>query len=96
MSHVYRVSEWQSPTGSWHCGDVENLAGGSNNWWLPCRLLGMAPADFVLMLKETFNASHISYNLEKNVLLYSWDKQEDERKYKNWINSMSRKANFII
>lgn len=25
MAHIYHVSEWQSPTGRWHCNDVEDL-----------------------------------------------------------------------
>lgn len=96
MAHIYHVSEWQSPTGRWHCNDVEDLGNGSGYWWIPCRILGMAPTDFILMLKETFNASDFSYSVESNVLLYSWEKQSDMRRYKNWINEMARKANAVI
>ena len=86
MAHIYHVSEWQSPTGRWHCNDVENLGNGSGYWWIPCRILDMQPTDFILLLKETFNASNFSYSEKSNVLLY----------YKNWINEMARKANAII
>lgn len=96
MAHIYHVSEWQSPTGKWHCNDVEDLGNGSGYWWIPCRILGIKPTDFILLLKETFNASDFTYSEKSNVLLYSWEKQSDMRRYKNWINEMARKANAII
>lgn len=96
MAHVYKCSEWSNTNGRWFCGDVEDLANDSNAWWIPCRILGIAPTDFILLLKDTFHASNFSYNINANVLIFSWDKQSDMRKYKNWINDKARKANYII
>lgn len=96
MAHLYKCTVWSSPTGKYHCGDVSDLANNSNAWWIPCNILGMKPYDFVLLLKETFNASDFYYNVEKNVLMYSWNNKNDVERYKNWINEMSKKANAII
>ncbi len=96
MAHIYKCSVWQSTSGKWHCNDIEDLANGSGYWWIPCRILGMAPTDFILLLKDNFNASNFSYDTKSNVLLYSWEKQEDAKKYCNWINKMARKANAVI
>lgn len=97
MAHVYKVAEWASAGGrKWYVNDTSDLAHGSGNWWIPCRILGMAPTDFIMMLKETFNASNFFYCEKTNLLSYSWEKKEDAVKYKNWINSMARKANAVI
>lgn len=96
MAHLYTCTTWTSPTGRESVGDLSDLANNSNAWWIPCNILGMKPTDFILMLKETFHASGFSYNVEANVLHYSWEKKTDAVKYKNWINSMSKKANAII
>lgn len=96
MSHLYTCTTWTSPTGKEHCGDLSDLGNNSNAWWIPCNILGMKPVDFVLLLKDSFNASDFSYNIESNVLMYSWEKKEDAVRFKNWINSMAKKANAII
>lgn len=96
MSHLYKESIWQSATGRWYCADVEDLGHGSAYWWIPCRMLEISPTDFILLLKDKFNASNFSFNKEKNFLNYSWEKEADARKYKNWINAEARKRNFII
>lgn len=96
MAHLYKVSEWKGGSGRWYCNDVEDLAGVSGLWWVPCRMLGISPTDFILLLKDEFKASNFSYNIEKNVLLYSWEKHSDCHRYVLWINKMARKANFMV
>lgn len=96
MAHLYECTTWTSPSGREHCGDLKDLANNSNAWWIPCNILGMKPTDFILLLKETFNASGFTYSVKGNVLNYSWKNKSDAIRYKNWINEMSRKANAII
>lgn len=96
IGKIYKATEWQSPSGRWHCNDVQDLAGGSGSWWIPCRILGIAPEEYVKLLKERFNASNISYKIETNILLFSWENQEDMRKYKNFINKKAKEVNAII
>lgn len=97
MSHLYKASEWQSGSGKWHCIDTSDLVGGSAMWWLPCRILDLSPADFVKMLIEKYNAN-ITWMEEKNLLLWDWDadKQLDMRKFKNMLNAVARKKQFMI
>jgi hypothetical protein len=72
------------------------MAGGSAKWWLPCRMLNISPADFVKKLKEEFKATDIVFDLEKNVLIYSWNNKEDCHKFVLYINRKSREANYVI
>lgn len=94
MSHLMKYTEWESAAG-WHSGDVSDLAHNSNSWWYPARLLDMSPADYILFLKEKYSAHDFIYFEEKNLLLWSWTK-EDCHAFTLFINSISRKKNFII
>ena len=71
--HILHYQEWQSPTGYWHCNDVSDLAGISGYWWVPARMLGITPADFVALLVEKYQPDQISFN--GKTLLYSWKKE---------------------
>lgn len=93
---LYVQSEWQSPSGKWHCNCVEKLADNSGAWYLPARILGMTPADFIEYLINNFHPDHFIYDKEKCFCLWSWTKQSDMRKYKNFINAAARKVNFQI
>lgn len=96
MSHVYKLSEWQSQTGRWFCDDISDLGHGSGAWYLPARILNISLTDFVLLLKNEYNVSFIMYSKEHDMLIYSWDNQNDMRRYKNFINAKARQINFII
>ena len=60
MSHLMKYTEWESASG-WHCGDVSDLAHGSNFWWHPARMLNIELTDYILMLKDKFHAVNFSY-----------------------------------
>lgn len=94
MSHLMKYTEWESAAG-WHSGDVSDLAHNSNSWWYPARLLDMSPADYILFLKEKYSVHDFVYFKEKNLLLWSWTKK-DCHAFTLFINSISRKKNFII
>lgn len=96
MAHILHYQEWQSPTGYWHCNDVSDLAGISGCWWVPARMLGITPADFVALLVEKYQPDKISFN--GKTLLYSW-KRENYGKMHSfvlWINATSRKKHFLV
>lgn len=92
--HILKLSEWQSGTGKWHCGDVEDLAHDSGRWWYPCRLLGISPVEYILLLKDKYHASNFSFR--NDMLLFSWEKQQDMRKFKNDINKLAREKKFMV
>lgn len=96
MAHLYKTTTWTSPTGREYCGDLSDLAHDSNAWWIPCRILGIAPDEFILLLKDRFNASDFYYDINKNFLSYSWENKVDAMNYKNFINKKAREANAII
>ena len=95
MAHLYKVSQWQGGSGKWYCNDVTDLAGPSAKWWMPARMLGISLCDYILLLKNRFNADIILYNEENDVLIFSWKKETDCHKYVLWINAESRKRKFI-
>lgn len=95
MGKVWQVVEWQSGSGQWHCNDTSQLSKGSAMWWIPCRILGISPADYVKLLIEQYHAD-VYWSEGNNLLLWSWEKQSEMRKFKNFINARARAINFII
>lgn len=97
MAHLLKYVEWQSPTGYWHCNDTSDLIGPGSKWWTPARMLGISLTDFVNLLINDYKVDRISYSIEHNVLLYSWDKTNygNMHKFVLWINRESRKRNYI-
>ena len=96
MAHLYKAQEWQSPSGKWYCNDTTELAGIASKWWVPGRILGISLTDYVLLLKNKYNATIVKYNLEKDILIFYWDKQVDCNKYVLAINAAARKKVFTI
>ncbi|AXF52278.1 MAG: hypothetical protein [Caudoviricetes sp.] len=90
MAHIYSVSEWKSATGDYHCGDVSDLGNNSNAWWIPCRILGISPEEYVKMLVEQFKVDYLRYEKDSNVLFFSWKTQSSMRKYKTFINKKAK------
>ena len=95
MAHILKYEEWES-NGKWLCGDVSDLAAGSNTWWYVPSLLNISPVDFVKLLMEKFNCKHIHYNLKSDVLIYKFSTLAECRKFKNYINKIAREEKFYI
>jgi hypothetical protein len=96
MAHLLKYQEWAGSSGQWYCNDVTDLTGLSAKWWAPARILNISLTDFVLLLKKEYHANIVKYNPETDVLIYSWDEQQDAHKFVLFINRMARQANFII
>lgn len=96
MAHLYKVEEWCGGSKKWYCNDVSDLSGVSGKWWVPARMLNISLTDFILLLKEQFNATIVTYNEHTDVLIFNWDKYIDCHRYVLWINKESRKRNFIL
>lgn len=95
MSHLLKLVEWESPTG-WHCNDTSDLAHGSGNWWNIPRMLNISLIDYVLLLKNDFNATDFHYNINYNVLLWKWKTYSDCHKFTLFINKEARKRKFFV
>ena len=90
---MIKYDEWQNGAGMWYCGNISDVAHGSNDWWLPARYLGITPCEFTKLLIEKFHADTVKYlsrDGRKGVLVYSWKKQSDMRVFKNWLNKEIR------
>lgn len=93
---VFKLVEFQGSSGMWYCSDPSNFANGSGNWWNAARAWNLSPAAFIEMLIKDFHPDNISYNKDKNVLVYSWKSQISMRHFKNACNAQARKNNFNI
>jgi hypothetical protein len=96
MAKVLKYSEWQSPTGFYYCNDTSNLGGIAGEWWVPSRMLGMSPAEYVEWLVTTYKPDKISFN--GKTLIYSWAKENYGlcHKFVLYINAQARKRNFLV
>lgn len=96
MSHLYRTSEWEQ-NGHFYVNDIAELGTScAGKWYVPARMLGMKLEDYILMLKNEFNAQRMKYFAENDVFVFSFDTLKEARAYKNWINKQARDKNFII
>ena len=96
MKHLLKYSEWRGSSEVWRASDVSNLKDGSNAWWLPARLLSITPDAFVLLLKNKFKVSYLSYSKDKNVLSFGWDNYIDCHKFVSYINKIAKEKKFFV
>ncbi len=96
MAHLYHCEEWQAGSGRWYCNDIKDLNGVSAKWWAPARMLSISLTDYIIMLKEDFHATIVSYNKDTDVLIFYWDRYADAHRYVLYINSKARKINFMV
>jgi hypothetical protein len=97
MKHLYKVNEWESAS-RWYVNDTQDLAGVAGEWWVAARVLGLSLPEYVCLLKDKFDASHFFFrgDVEKSLLMFSFDTQLDARAYKNYINEVARNKNFLV
>ena len=96
MSHILKVSVWQSGDGkSWYLGDVESLGHNSGAWWHIPRLLNIPLEQYPEYLKKK-GATKISYNKDVNVLHFAFTDYNKVNKLKLEINALARKKRFVI
>ena len=93
---LYKMTEWESPVSGWYCGNVDALGKDSNAWWLPARIMNLAPADYIQLLITKYKPDYIHFNKEKVLLSFSWKSQAAMRKFKNDLNAAARRVNFQI
>ena len=95
--HILKYDELEC-YGRWSCISIKDVGKIGNQWWTPARALGMSLPDYVQMLIRDFRPDHISFSMvhENGFLSFSWNKQADMRKYKNWINKKFRDLKFYV
>ena len=93
MSHVYKATQWQSPTGYWYVADTSALERNSASWLIPPKVFGISNEEYIIMLKEKYHVSKMSMT---NILLFSWEKESDAHKYLLDINRIARNKKFMV
>lgn len=100
MAHMYKASEWTDASRKWHVADTSDLANDSAAWWIPARILGLSLVDFVLLLKNEYNANITGWypdsNNGKSLLLFNWNNYNDAHRYLLYINRIARNKNWTI
>ena len=92
---LLKYKEWQSGSGMWYCNDTSKLDGGGAKWWMPARALDLSLTDFILLLKDTYKATVVSYNPTTDYLHYYWNNYADCHKFVLYINRICRNKNFL-
>lgn len=90
---VFKLTEWKEESG-WHCADVSALAAGSSRWEHHPRIWQLSPVDWVMMLVEVYHATVTMF--DNGMIFFYWEKQADERVYKNKTNALARKIGYTI
>lgn len=83
MKYTY----WES-AGKYFVNDTTNLCAETSKWWYPARLMRIPLTDFILLLKNKFNAFIISYNQQNDFLYYYFDSEINAKKFCNFINKI--------
>ena len=95
MTHVLKVSEWESASG-WLVADVTRPAASSSDWgWIP-KMLNLSITDYIHLLYSKFNVRYIKYFPGCNMLHFAFASLNDARKFKNYVNKTAREKNFLI
>lgn len=96
---LYKVEEWQNGS-SWRAGDMSDLKNNSNLWYIPPRMLGLSLEEWILKLKNEFNATGFHFypdaNGGKSLLTYYWDNYSDCHKYTLWVNRKAKEGNWTF
>lgn len=97
MAHLYKMSEWNNG-GTWYCNDTTEVGTLASKWWIPARMLKISPVEYVRIIAIDYKADVITYNKEKDVLVFGWRNEHYGmmHKFLLWINRESRSRNFII
>lgn len=94
---LYKVSEWVDITGQVYI-QCDDLVGTGRNWFEGSKVLGIDVADYISMLRNEYNANISAYRKDGKLSFvgFSWDSLADARKYKNYINKVSREKGYQI
>ena len=90
---IPQLKEWQQASGTWTCAFVDKISPDLDNYVLPARAMKMDLPTFASFVVKEFKPDVVYYN---NVLGFAWKNQAQMRKYKNFMNAVFRKQNYII
>ena len=92
----YEAKIWQGQSGRWYCNDTSHIGAGSADWYIPARIMGISPAQFIEYLLKEFQPDYYYYDADKNFFSYSWASQSKANYFKLTINRIARDKNFQV
>jgi|GEM_PF-3882093 len=66
-----------------------------HSWMVPCRILGLTPAEYVKLLIEEFNAI-VTYSPKQKFLSRHWKNVNDFNRWRLYINREARQKNYQV
>lgn len=81
-----------------NCPDLVGK-GSYGHWYLPAVIMGISLVDFVRDLVAVWDAKIDPYYDKDGKLIwisYSWINESDANAFRDYINSLARKKNFLI
>ena len=97
-SKIYKLYEWQSPTGLWYVAHTDNMK--LNRWWLIPQALGISYENYIQMLIEQYHVSHMRFytypegDKRNSLLTFSFEKYADAHKFLLDMNRVFKKLNW--
>lgn len=91
---ILRMSEYEDALGKIHI-QFDELVGTGLNWLAPARVLKMSIPDFIMSLKNDYEAELKVYKKEDgsvNFIGYQWSSLIMARKFKNHVNRVAREG----
>ena len=92
---LYVLKEWKSGD-HWLCEHTDSFPKNVQKWVIPARLLGVTADEFIKILIRDFEPDEIFHNKDCSFVGWAWRSQAKMRKFKNYINRISREKNFKI
>lgn len=101
MAKLYKISSFQSDSGKYHVICSDQIGKVGNAWYFPARVLGISIPDFILLLKDKYNANLVGWTNSENsskplFLYYNWTSQKDVHKFVLDVNKEARMKKFLI
>ena len=96
MKKLFRMEEWQSPGGMWHCAHTSSFPPDVDLWIIPARLLGLPLDKYIMYIKENYKSAHIHIREDGGFVSISWESLAEMRKFKNKINALARQKNLQV
>lgn len=72
-----------------------NLGKKYPQWMVPCRILGITPAEYAKLLVEEYKAI-VAWHPETSYMSKCWASKADESRWRNYINQQARVKGFHI
>ncbi len=92
--HLYQMTYWSEPNGTYHVNDVKNLCGRSAKWYTPMRILNLSIEEYIDLLINKFNAIKLFYYKPTDFLGFCFANKKDAHAFCAYVNKVAKKNNY--